>query len=278
MRERRYGVDRHYASKDADSRHAPSSRGRAHTMYKFFRLLQTGVSHMNKLPNRQYNVARADSLPVRVATMQRRRMFQDFLNVCAVAESDLVLDVGVTSDRTYESSNYLEAWLENKSRITAAGVDDASFLEDLYPGIQYCRADGLHLPFEDRSFDVVHSSAVLEHVGSYENQIKFIGECARVARRAFCITTPNRYFPIEFHTILPFIHWLPKAWFRSIMAATGRDFFASEENLNLMSKRDLTIAAALALESQNFNIEVRAVTLMGWPSNLMLYGMVNDAG
>jgi hypothetical protein len=30
----------------------------------------------------------------------------------------------------------------------------------------------------------------------------------RVARRAF-VTTPNRWFPLEVHTRLPLVHWLP---------------------------------------------------------------------
>jgi hypothetical protein len=30
----------------------------------------------------------------------------------------------------------------------------------------------------------------------------------RVGRRAF-ITTPNRAFPVEVHTRLPLVHWLP---------------------------------------------------------------------
>jgi hypothetical protein len=31
-----------------------------------------------------------------------------------------------------------------------------------------------------------------------------------VGRRVF-LTTPNRWFPIEVHTRLPFVHWLPEA-------------------------------------------------------------------
>jgi hypothetical protein len=44
-----------------------------------------------------------------------------------------------------------------------------------------------------------------------------VAECARVARKGFCLTTPNRWFPVEFHTQLPLLHWLPKAWFRLIL-------------------------------------------------------------
>ena len=83
------------------------------------------------------------------------------------------------------------------------------------------------------SFDVVHSSAVLEHVGSSENQKQFIAELVRVAKRAVFLTTPNRWFPVEFHSVLPLVHWLPKPWFRSLLSRTSYRFFALEENLNL---------------------------------------------
>src|SRR5215471_21217344 len=115
-------------------------------------------------PNSQFNIAAPNSLPVRIATWQRRRMYARFLEELGVSDQDSILDVGVTSDRSYTSSNYLEAWYPHKDRITAAGIDDASFLEQLHPGVAFVRADGLNLPFADRAFDVVHSSAVLEHV------------------------------------------------------------------------------------------------------------------
>jgi hypothetical protein len=55
-------------------------------------------------PNAQYNVAAADSLPVRVAAHQRRKMFARFLADTGVAAGETVLDVGVTSDRSYRTT------------------------------------------------------------------------------------------------------------------------------------------------------------------------------
>lgn len=231
-----------------------------------------GIPAVRRTPNSQYNVAAPDSLPVRIAAAQRRRMFEHFLEKCSVESGTTVLDVGVTSDQSYDSSNYLEAWLDNKSRITAVGIDDAQFLETRYPGLKFIKGNGLDLPFDTATFDVVHASAVLEHVGSFENQVRFIAECARVARRSFCITTPNRFFPIEFHTVLPLVHWLPKSYFRKLMSASGLEFFALEENLNLMSKRDVSNAAQLALSGARYHFGVETVKLLGLDSNLLLLG------
>ena len=218
-------------------------------------------------PNAQYNLAATDGLPARITAFQRQKMFDRFISDTRVTPSETILDVGVTSDRTYQASNYLEAWYPHKSMITAAGIDDASFLCGQYPGVRFVRANGLSLPFRDRSFDVVHASAVIEHVGSFAQQCAFLRECCRAARRAVFITTPNRWFPVEFHTLLPLVHWLPKSAFRALMGVIGRGFFASEDNLNLMTASELHRAAAL---NDGFECDVSQVRLGGWPSNLLL--------
>jgi hypothetical protein len=221
-----------------------------------------------KQPNKQFNLTIPGSLPVRIATCQRRRMYDHFLLKAEIGIEDTILDVGVAADVQYESSNYLEQWYPHKRVITAVGIDDAAFLERLY-GVRFVRASGLQLPFRDRAFDVVHSSAVLEHVGSLQNQIAFVQECCRVARKWAFLTTPNRWFPVEFHTILPLVHWLPKKTFRALMRATGYSFFAEESNLNLLSRREIR---AISARVAGFEFRVSSVSLWGWPSNVLLIG------
>jgi ubiquinone/menaquinone biosynthesis C-methylase UbiE len=222
-------------------------------------------------PNNQYNIAAPDSLAIKLAGFQRERMYQRFLKATDIQPQDTLLDVGATSDRSYLSSNYVEAWYPHKIHITAIGLDEsAAFLGALYPGLTFIVANGLDLPFADESFDIVHSSAVLEHVGSRENQARLIAECARVARKSAFMTTPNRWFPIEFHTSLPLVHWLPKPAFRALMRRTGRSFFAQEANLNLMSSIDLRRSATSALANGKFQFKVETISLAGWPSNLLL--------
>lgn len=218
--------------------------------------------------NRQYNVAAANSLPVKVAHRQRLKMYSRFQAAAAPSEADTIIDVGVTSDREYDHSNYLEAWYPHKSRITAVGIDDAAFIEQEYPGVRFVCADGCSLPFGDNSFDFAHSSAVIEHVGNRERQTALVREMWRVARKAIFVTTPNRWFPIEFHTLLPLLHWLPQKQFRRILRRTGREFFASEENLNLLSSNELrSIARAASVQ----RAQVSTVSLVGLPTNLLLF-------
>ena len=225
---------------------------------------------MLRAPNSQFSTIGPGSLSERLSAWQRRRMFQRFLDATAIRPEESLLDVGATSDQTYDSSNYVEAWYPHKDRITAVGVDDAAFLEARYPGVRFVRADGLDLPFADRSYDVAHSSAVLEHVGSAEDQTRFIAELGRVAARAVFLTTPNRWFPVEFHTVLPLVHWLPKPMFRRLMRGTGNGFFAEEANLNLLGAAELGRLARQALPAAAFSVQVASVALGGWPSNLLL--------
>ncbi|WP_374471345.1 class I SAM-dependent methyltransferase [Phenylobacterium sp.] len=225
--------------------------------------------------NAQLNVARPESLPDRIAGRMRRRMFARFMAEFSPTPDDTLLDVGATSDQTLEHSNYAVAWYPHKGRVTTVGLDDASFLERKYPGVTFRRANGLALPFADGSFDYAHSSAVLEHVGSRENQARFIGELARVSRKGFFLTTPNRWFPVEFHSVLPLVHWLPRTLFWAALRAAGRGALADEAVLNLLSAGDL---AALAHRAGAFDVRVGAVTLAGWPSNLLLIGRRQATG
>ena len=223
---------------------------------------------MESTPNAQFNLAAPDSLAIRTATRMRRHMFAMFMEEFRPTAADYALDLGVTSDQTYEHSNYFEALYPYKDRVVAAGLQDASFLETLYPGVRYIEADALRMPFTDKSFDLVHSAAVIEHVGSIGNQGAMIAECLRVARRGVCITTPNRWFPIEFHTVTPLIHWLPKPTCRAIFRRLGFGPLAEESTLNLMTESDVRSCTA---GHSDWRFNFAGTYLWGWKSNLILF-------
>ena len=76
--------------------------------------------------------------------------------------------------------------------------------------IQYA---GGKFPFSDKEFDWVFSNAVVEHVGDDNAQLLFLNEMMRVAKNVF-FTTPNKYFPMESHTNIFFLHWNDERFYR----------------------------------------------------------------
>lgn len=200
----------------------------------------------------------------RVSSYAREKMFASFMQRACPTASMRVLDVGVTSDERADS-NFFESYYPYPENLTAVGLEDGTFLERKFPGLTYVKADALDLPFADASFDLAVSWAVIEHVGSRQRQRKFVSEIARVSR-SFFLTTPNRWYPVEFHTVTPFLHWLPAANFQAALRLLGRDFYASEETLNLLSEKDL-----LSLLPQNARVEKMHFRLFGPVSNLVIY-------
>jgi SAM-dependent methyltransferase len=179
---------------------------------------------------------------------------------------DDVLDVGVTPDRTLPDSNAFEQFYPYTGRITATSVEDASVLEKTFPGLTFVQTSGATLPFEDRTFAVAYSSAVLEHVGDRAAQQAFVREIMRVAD-GFFIAVPNRWFPLEMHTLLPVLHWLPKPWHRWLLARLGRSFWAQEANLNLLGARELR-----SLFPAGVPVRIHRHRTLGMTSNLVAFG------
>lgn len=199
----------------------------------------------------------------------RQKMFKSLMRIAGITPETTVLDVGVTSDQR-EDCNFFERLYPYPHNITAVGTEDASFLEQDYPGLTFVKTDGSCLPFPDQSFDLVVSFAVVEHVGNRAQQRAFVRELCRVGRTCF-ITTPNRWYPIEFHTAMPVVHWLPPSWFRTILKLSGKDFWAKEENLNLLSEKDV-----LSFFPANTKILTKHFKLLGLVSNLLFYAKVSE--
>ena len=147
----------------------------------------------------------------RVSMRSRERKLQLFLELLRPGPATTVVDVGVT-DAPFgagSTDNFFEARYPWPERITGVGQTELERFAAAFPSVRAVRADGRALPFADGEFDLGFSNAVVEHVaGGREGQQRFVHELCRVARQVF-VTTPNRFFPIEVHTLLPFVHWLP---------------------------------------------------------------------
>ena len=215
-------------------------------------------------PNHPRLRAAAASLSFRA----RKRMFRQFMATVRPKESDAIVDVGVTPDMSLAGVNYFEHLYPHRDRITATSIEDASNLEECFPGLTFVRTEGVRLPFADDQFDIAFSSAVIEHVGDSERQREFVSELLRVSKRGVFILTPNRWFPIDFHTMLPLVHWMPRSQHQRILRALGLKFWSETDNLNLLSAATLR-----SYFPPDVPVNVDSLRTMGWPSNLMAYAV-----
>jgi methyltransferase family protein len=213
-----------------------------------------------------YQAAAPRSLGERLMIMARDRIYADFLCCCAPRRTHSILDVGV-SDVVNDGANVLERKYPHPDCITAAGLGAGDDFRAAFPAVTYRRIEANRpLPFADRTFDIATSNAVLEHVGSRDNQAFFLAELARVATKVF-VTVPHRYFPVEHHTAIPLLHFWTKS-FGLACRWLGKADWADERNLILMSWQHL---ASLAPEGSVPMIGHTGIRLGGFSSNLFLY-------
>ena len=114
------------------------------------------------------------------------------------------------------------------------------------------------LPFADAYFDVVLCSSVLEHVTIPQDEIwrerstarfrdrarqrqqRFAREIERVTRGYF-VQVPNRWLPIETHTWLPFVGYMPRAWQLRVIGVSNRFWIKkTSPNFYLPTAADMT--------------------------------------
>jgi SAM-dependent methyltransferase len=210
-----------------------------------------------------FEVVHPGGLAERLLLIARREIYKDFIRICRPNEKTTILDVGV-SDVVKDASNFFEQAYPHPGQITAAGIGTGQGVAESYGLGRFVHIEpNAPLPFEDKAFDVVISNAVIEHVGSRENQMRFFQELSRVARQVF-LTAPNRYFPVEHHTAIPLFHyWRPT--FSLACKGLHKDEWLDPENLILTSIGDLRRLSAAA------KVGYTGLALGPFSSNLFLH-------
>jgi SAM-dependent methyltransferase len=172
-----------------------------------------------------------------VSARNRRRKYKIFEKYFALDKNISILDIGFSEEEYSKNDNFIEKNYPYPQNITALGVDKPTKFLLRYPLCKVVSYEGKHFPFKDKQFDIGWSNAVLEHVGTYEEQQFFLAEILRTCNKVF-ITTPNKYFPVEVHTRIPFLHFLPKKWFDIFLMHIGKNW-ATGNYMNLLSKREI---------------------------------------
>jgi len=179
-------------------------------------------------------------LAARASLWNRRRKLALFLETMRPGPDDRVVDVGAgdtgfgTEPGVASSHNFFEALYPWPARITAVSDVPLTNFAREFPQVRCVTASGTELPFENDAFDIAFSNAVIEHVGDREEQRRFLAELCRVAPRVF-VSTPNRWFPVETHTLVPVAHWLPRESADRVFDVLGQERW---QELELLSRRE----------------------------------------
>ena len=222
------------------------------------------------MKNKNYGILNL-SLIDRIIENKRTEMLNILQNKIKNFTIESFLDVGTTEENNLDSSNFFVKQFKNikiKKSISIQNVEEKNFTLFLKKSIT---KDFLKNEINDYKSDLVISSATIEHVGSFENQLKMMNNIISLTNKAFFVTTPYRNFPIDFHTKLPLIHMLPKKIHRNILNFLNLKDYAKEENLNLLDFATLNKIINL-LKLDNFEIKIVNLRLFGLISNIMIYG------
>ncbi len=202
-------------------------------------------------------------------TLKVRRKVYDFLkHSIGEIEGKAFLEHGATPNTTREASNCFIHWLiEDGAKVYATSPENIVHLEQVFPKLTV-----LSWPPELSSLsqiDYIISSAVIEHVGSESSQIDYVTNLLQLHPKIL-ITTPNRYHWLEFHTKIPLLHWLPRSWHRQLLRGIGLTFWGSENNLRLLSRKDLLkiIQKAARINDLDVNLTCYYPRFLGMVSNL----------
>ena len=140
----------------------------------------------------------------------KERRFEKFVETIQPSSNDILLDIG-----GYPFNWYRRGGLVKRVDTLNLTLQPIDLMPDEAPEIRALQGDARYLAMSDRSYDIVFSNSVIEHVGDFQDQIKFAKEARRVGKRLW-IQTPARSCPIEPHYLGLFIHWFPQSWHVSL--------------------------------------------------------------
>ncbi|MGI9059862.1 MAG: methyltransferase domain-containing protein [Ktedonobacteraceae bacterium] len=144
----------------------------------------------------------AQPWPVSIAIDFRRKRFAFFKSLIASLPRPLhILDVGGT-----QAFWELMGFIQDDIQLTILNTEP---VKATFPNVTCIVGDARDMrEFKDKEFEVVFSNAVIEHVGNFDQQHSMAAEIQRVGKR-YIVQTPNRYFPIEPHVLIPFFQFFP---------------------------------------------------------------------
>ena len=141
-------------------------------------------------------------------------------------------------------AHYFGTHPQLQCEVTAVDVSDN---RRVHEGYSYRQVQGVVLPFEDASFDVVISNHVIEHVGDADAQGRHLAEIRRVMRPdgSGYLAVPNRWMLTEPHYRLKFLSWWPRALRTPYLRLMRKGTFYDCEPLQMRQLERMLDAAGL---------------------------------
>jgi Methyltransferase domain len=162
---------------------------------------------------------------------RRMRMFSDLMEL---KEYCSIIDLGGSPATWSSVQTPLEITILNLPGRTAKLPVSRQITK-------YIEGDACNVHLPDRSFDLVFSNSVIEHVGDKSKQVQFASEARRLGR-SYWIQTPSKWFPIEAHCGMLF-WWFYPAVLRRFFIHRWRkilpDWTEMVEGSAVLSKRDM---------------------------------------
>jgi len=139
-----------------------------------------------------------------------------------------ILDLGGTQEY-WEMMKYTDP---NLIEITLINLDDTRVT---LPNFSLVKMNVLDLDISKLECDIIFSHSLIEHISNKERFAKMI----RDSGKSYFIQTPNKYFPIEPHFLVPLFQFFP-IWLKFWYIETFRKESLHEvESINLLSRGDL---------------------------------------
>lgn len=214
-----------------------------------------------------------------ISKFSRDKRSNIFRNIFTINKNTRILDLG--SEDGSNINNVLNETNINIKNIYIADINLDKLKEgNKKYGYQFIHIhEDKNLPFEDKYFDIIFCSSVIEHVTipkedvwkmrssqqfkekSFHRQQSFAEEIKRIGKQYF-IQTPYKYFPIESHTWLPLVGFLPRPLLLSILRLTNRIWVKkTTPDWNLLNRKQLKILFSDA--------EIRDEKILGLTKSIM---------
>lgn len=163
-----------------------------------------------------------------------QRVVEDFTRRIGDPRGTQVLDVGCGNGAfmiAFAKAGAAVSGIEVNETLTAIANEALAEAGISGTALTY---DGVTFPFPDRTFDFAFCASVLEHVSDPQ---KLLAETARVLKPGgkVYLAFPNRWRPVETHTQVWFLGYLPRSWARMLLRQFWKRNSIDELNLHFLS-------------------------------------------